>query len=162
MRMQLEGFERQDRGPYRFDRWHWPERVSTQLGNLIVELTISDGKPPPDAAMVTAANELVEFVTANGDMLLDLIYGHYRCAEENGWLKFWGVRRGLRRDRILSLVESIMLTVRRDKNGYPDMGVFVTPRWDPEHSLDLAYHDGRIVSINGRPYVLDGEVLRPR
>jgi hypothetical protein len=32
MRMHPEGFVRQDRGPYRFDRWQWPEPVPTPLG----------------------------------------------------------------------------------------------------------------------------------
>jgi hypothetical protein len=47
-------------------------------GNLIVELTTGEGEPPPDAMIVDAASELAEFAAANGDLLLDLIYGHYR------------------------------------------------------------------------------------
>jgi len=113
MQMYPEGFIRQDRGPYRFDRWQWPERVPTRLGNLLVELTASDGAPPPDAAMVAAASELAEFAVANRDLLLDLIYGHYRYAEENTWLEFWGVPPKLRRNRVLSQVESVELTVKR-------------------------------------------------
>ncbi|MSU79198.1 MAG: hypothetical protein EXS16_14045 [Gemmataceae bacterium] len=81
MRMHAEGFVRQERGPYRFDRWHWPERVPTRLGDLLVELTTSDGEPFPDYAMAAAASALAEFAAANGDLLLDLIYGHYRHAE---------------------------------------------------------------------------------
>jgi hypothetical protein len=84
MQMNAEGFVRQDRGPYLFDRWQWPKRVPTQLGDLLVELTTSDGEPPPDTAMAAAATELAEFASANGDLLLDLIYGHYKYAEENG------------------------------------------------------------------------------
>ena len=93
--MHPDSFVQQDRGPYRFDRWQWSERVPTSLGDLIVELATGDGEPPPDAAMAAAANELAEFAAANGDLLLDLIYGHYRYAEENGWLSFWGVKPGL-------------------------------------------------------------------
>jgi hypothetical protein len=160
MRMHREGFVRQDRGPYRFDRWHWPERVPTALGGLLVELTTSDGEPPPDDAMAAAAGELAEFAVANGDLLLDLIYGHYRYAEENGWLEFWGVRPKLGRDRVLSQVKSVELTVRRGDDGIPDATVFVDPRWDPEHKLELCFRDGRIVEVNGEPFVLDGAVLR--
>lgn len=161
MRMRPDGFVRQERGPYMFDRWQWPERVPTRLGDLTVELTTSDGEPPPDAAMAEAAGELAEFAAANGDLLLDLIYGHYRYAEENGWLAFWGVPRGRRRDQILSQVESIELTVRRGARGRPDAAVFVNPLWDQEHKLDLNFRDGRIVAVNDEPFVLDGEVLRP-
>src|SRR3984957_1287386 len=138
MRMRAEGFVRQDRGPYLFDRWQWPEPVPTLLGDLIIELSTADGEPPPDAAMADAANELAEFATANGDLLLDLIYGHYRYAEENDWLDFWGVRPKLSRNRVLSQVESVELTVRRGEDGVPDAAVFVNPRWDPEHKLDLS------------------------
>jgi|SRR5579883_1471416 len=161
MRMSPDQFVRQDRGPYRFDRWQWPERVPTLLGNLLVELSTSDGEPPPDAEMVAAAEELAAFAVENGDLLLDLIYGHYRYAEENGWLSFWGVRPGLGRDRVLKRVQSVELAVRRGRDGRPDAGVFVNPRWDPEHKLDLSYSGGRIVAVNGEPYIMDGEVLRP-
>jgi hypothetical protein len=64
MQMHPEGFVRLDRGPYLFDIWHWPERVPTALGNLVVELTTSDDEPPPDAAMAAAASELAEFAVA--------------------------------------------------------------------------------------------------
>lgn len=161
MRMHPDGFVRQDRGPYRFDRWQWPERVPTQLGDLLVELTTGDGEPPPDAAMAAAASELAEFAAANGYLLLDLIYGHYKYAEENDWLSFWRVRRGLSRNSILSQVESIELTVRRGNDGLPDAAVFVNPRWDLEHKLDLCYRDGQVVAVNGEPFIMDGEVLRP-
>jgi hypothetical protein len=161
MLMSPDKFVRQDRGPYRFDRWQWPERVRTLLGDLLVELSTSDGEPPPDAAMAAAAEELAGFVVDNGDLLLDLIFGHYRYAEENGWLSFWGVRPKLSRGRVLSQVESVELTVRRGDNGQPDAAVFINPRWDPEHKLDLGYSGGHIVTVNGEPYVMDGEVLRP-
>jgi hypothetical protein len=161
MRMHPDGFVRQDRGPYRFDRWQWPERVPTALGDLLVELTTSDGERPPDDAMAAAASRLAEFAAANSDLLLDLIYGHYRYAEENDWLVFWGVRPKLRRNRVLSQVESVELTVRRGDDGLPEAAVFVNPRWDPEHKLDFSFRDGRIIAVNGGPYVLDGEVLRP-
>jgi hypothetical protein len=161
MRMHAEGFVRQDRGPYRFDRWHWPDRVRTRLGDLLVVLTTSDGEPPPDAAMTAAASELAEFAASNGDLLLDLIYGHYRYAEEKGWLSFWDVPPRLPRSRILSQVESVELTVGRDDEGRCDAWVFVDPRWDPEHKLDLSYSGGRVVAVNDEPFVLDGDILRP-
>jgi hypothetical protein len=159
--MQPGEFELQDRGPYQFDRWQWRERVPTRLGHLPVELTIALDAPPPDAGMVAAANKLAEFAAANGDLLLDLIYGHYRYAEEGDWLEYWDVPPGLGRDRVLSQVESITLAVRRNAGQY-DAGVFVDPRWDPEHKLDLSYSGGQIVAVNGSPFSLVGEILHLR
>jgi hypothetical protein len=161
MRIHKDGFVLQDRGPYQFDRWQWPERLPTALGDLVVELTTRDGESPPDAAMAAAANELAEFVASNGDLVLDMIYGHYKYAEENDWLRFWGVRPGLRRNRVLSQVKSVDLTVRRGRDGRLDAAVFVNPRWDPEHKLDLSFRDGQIVAVNGEPFAMDGEILRP-
>src|SRR6478609_9520241 len=139
MQMSPERFVQQERGPYRFDRWLWPERVTTQLGDLIVELTTRDGEPPPDAAMAAAASELAEFAAANGDLLLDLIYGHYRYAEEKSWLSYSGVKPGLGRNHVLKRVESITLAVRRNRKGQLDASVFVDPTWDQEHKLNLSF-----------------------
>src|SRR5690606_20882698 len=113
MRMSPDRFVRQERGPRLFDRWQWPERVPTLLGNLLVELSTSAGARPRDAAMASTAEESVASAAANGALLLDLIYGHYRHAEENGWLSFWGVPPKLSRRQVLSQVESIELTVWR-------------------------------------------------
>jgi hypothetical protein len=159
MRMHPEEFVLQKRGPYLFDRWQWKERVPTVLGDLIVELTSDDGKPP-DVALADAATELAEFAASNGDLLLDLIYGHYLYAQENNWLDFWGVPHGLRRNRVLSQVESVELTVRRGSDGRPDAGVYVNPLWEQEHKLFLSFRDGQIVAVNDHAFVLDGEVLR--
>ncbi len=160
MRMSLKKFVLQDRGPYLFDCWQWPERVCTALGNLVLELETSDGEPPPDVDMVLLAEELSEFAESNGALLVDLIYGHYRFAEEKGWLSFWGVGPKLSRNQVLSQVRSVELRVWRGDGGIPEAEVFVDPRWDPEHKLDLIYSGGRIVAINEQPFFLDGDVLR--
>jgi hypothetical protein len=161
MQLHVDGFERQDRGPYLFDVWQWPERVKTALGDLVVELITSDDEPPPDVAMVVAASEVADYAIANGEYLLDLVYGHYRYAEEEEWLEFWGVPAGLGRDQVLSEVESATLSVRRDDDGMSVAYVFVDPHWDPEHKLDLICENGRIVAVNDDGFVLDGDVLRP-
>jgi len=152
-------FVKQKRTSRAFVCWHWPDRVPTVLGDLVVELFVSSGEPSPDANMAEAASALVTFATANGELLLDLIYGHYKYAEQDNWLEYWGVPTELTRDRVLSQVTSIVLTVRRHGNGTLAT-VFVDPLWDPEHKLDLEFRDGHIVAANGEPFVLDGEVLR--
>jgi len=50
---------------------------------LKVKLSTHDHDPsPPDAEMTAVANELAAFAVANGELLLDLIFGHYRYAGE--------------------------------------------------------------------------------
>jgi hypothetical protein len=159
MQIRPEEFVHQDRGPRLFDRWQWKERVPTVLGNLIVELTSDDGAPP-DVALADAAAEVAQFATANGDLLLDLIYGHYLYAQENDWLNFWGVPQGLSRNRILSQVESVKLTVRRSDDGQIHAVIYINPMWEQEHKLFLSVRDRRIVAVNDHPFVLDGGVLR--
>lgn len=160
MRMHLDGFVKQDRGPRLFDSWQWPDRVSTKLGDLVVELITGNGEGPPNKAMVDVASELAAFAIDNGELLLDLIYGHYKNAEQNKWLDFWGVKSGLRKDEILSRTSCIALVVNKEASGPPDAAVFVDPEWDPEHKLDLNFAEGRIAAVNGDQYILDGEVLR--
>jgi hypothetical protein len=163
--MRREDFRKQHRGPYAFDRWRWKDRLTTKLGDLVVELSIMDDDPtPPDDTMVTIADELASFAKANDEMLLDLIFGHYRYAEKEGWLEFWGVPRGLSRAEILSQVESIALCVQRDREeAIPyDAAVFVNPNWDKEHKLDLRYRKGKIVEVNDEPFVLKRGVLYPK
>jgi hypothetical protein len=125
----------------------------------VLELSTGVGDPdPPDDAMVALAAELMEFAVANGETLLDLIYGHYRYAEENGHLGFWQVPARLRRDQVLSEVKSVQLVVCRRRAKY-EASVFVNPNWDVEHKLDLTYHEGKIVAANGVRFVLDGDIL---
>lgn len=161
MRMRLEDFRKQRRGPYAFDRWQWKQRVASKLGALVVELSLLDKNPtPPDEAMVAVAQELATFVLAHEETILDLIHGHYRYAEKEGWLEFWKVPAGIRREDILSQV-SIELAVARDldeKAPY-EASVHVDPTWDPEHKLDLRYRKGKIVEANGERFVLTGGIL---
>src|SRR5262245_11913869 len=103
MRFRRQDFRKQRRGPYAFDRWRCKDRVATKLGDLAVELAVhDDSAEPPDDTMIAVAEELANFAQANGELLLDLIHGHYRYAEKEGWLEFWGVPAGLGRDDILS------------------------------------------------------------
>jgi hypothetical protein len=132
------------------------------LGELVLELSTGVGDAaPPDAEMFALAEELVAFVIGSGELLLDLIYGHYRYAEEREWLEYSGVPAGLGLDQILEQVNSVKLDVSRRSPGKYDAGMLVNPKWDPEHKLDLTYRDGQIVEANGEPYVLVDEVLCP-
>jgi hypothetical protein len=49
MRMHPEGFVRQDRGPYRFDRWQWPELDEQVAQPRRHPLAVSQVQPRRDA-----------------------------------------------------------------------------------------------------------------
>ncbi len=151
--MQLSEFIRQPRGPYRFDTWLWNQSVKTELGFLPVELCCDTDKLPGES-MVNLASELVAFARGNGSLLLDLIYGHYRYFEANGWLQYWHVPAGLAQSEIMDQVETVILSVHADLFA----SVHVDPRWDPEHKLCLSY-DGTIAKVNDAAFVLNEGVL---
>lgn len=141
------------RGPTRFDRWTTSKKFHTELGQLVVTIkTRADAKP--DDGMLDAANELVTFAETHGSELLDLIYGHYLLAQEEGWLEFWSVPLGLSRSDAVKRLGAVALNV----NGFSgaEAVVFVDPPWDPEHKLSLAVEKGRVARINGENFRLDG------
>ncbi len=113
--------------------------------------------------MTAVAEELAAFAAANGELLLELIYGHYRYAEENDWLGFWRVPVGLGLNQVLAQVQSVTLEASRNVKKTPRFtaSVYVWPNWDQEHGLDMIYRDGKIATINGAGYILVDEVLRP-
>lgn len=153
--MNLSEFSIQPRGPRLFDTWLWDQSVYTDLGHLPVELYCAvDARPTEE--MAQRARQLVAFASSHGPLLLDLVYGHYRYAEENKWLEHWNVPSGLDRGKVLSHVESIILNVHEDLFA----SVHVNPRWDPEHKLSLAY-DGTITQVNDAPFQLEAGVLVP-
>jgi len=145
MQMKLEDFEKQRR-----DEWKSTESVPTLVGDLYVELDIHDRAGPPDEAMIKLANELVGLAKTHGDLLLDSIYDHYRNAEESGHLEFWDVPSGLDRDKVLSEVESVTLSVSRDRDAERpyDAYIHVVPNWEQEHNLFLRYVNGQFAEFD--------------
>jgi hypothetical protein len=153
MIMQLSDFKKQPRGPYLFDTWLWDQSIETTIGTLPVELYCDIDTLPSDA-MISLANELAVFAETYSTLLLDIIYGHYRCAEARDWLRYWNVPAGLARSEVISQVESIILNVHADLFA----GVHIDPHWDPEHKLSLTYA-GTITEVNEAPFRLDDGIL---
>lgn len=151
--MQLSEFTKQPRGAYLFDTWLWNQSIETEIGSLPVELYCDIDKLPSES-MVTLASELVAFARGNSPLLLDLIYGHYRYAEANGWLQYWHIPAGLARSEVMNQVEAVILNVHTDLFA----SVHVDPRWDPEHKLCLSY-EGTITEINDAAFALNEGVL---
>lgn len=143
--MQLDDFEKQSH-----DGWTSREAVSTILGELFVALNINDRVGPPDDTMLTLADDLVSFAQTHGELIVDSIYAHYRVAEEGDQLDFWDVPSGLSRDEILSQVESVTLSVSRDRDAEKpyEAYVLVSPKWDLEHDLYLRRANGQLTEFD--------------
>lgn len=128
--------------------------VHTTIGDLAVELQMPAGGRPSEA-MLELASRLAEYAKQHAEQILDLIYAHYRYAEANEWLDFWDVPAGLTRAQVMSEVDSVALVVD------PELvaSVYVNPRWDPEHKLDLRY-EGTITAVNGEAFdLVDGTLV---
>jgi hypothetical protein len=152
--MQLSEFERQERGPYLFDVWRRKTPVRTDIGDIPLEQQ-SPRDETPGQEMLTVAHEIASWASSNGKYILDLIYGHYNYADRSGWLSFWGVKQGLSKFEILDHVDSVTLSVNEDGSA----GVFVDPKWDPEHKLDMTFVDGAIAEVNNESFRLENEIL---
>ena len=128
--------------------------VHTTIGDLAVELHMPSGGRPSEA-MLDLASKLAEYAKRHAEHILDLIYAHYRYAEANEWLEFWGVPAGLTRTQVMNEVESVALVV----DDQLIASVYVDPRWDPEHKLDLLY-EGTITAVNGEAFdLVDGTLV---
>ena len=128
--------------------------VHTAIGDMAVELQMPSGGPP-SASMLELASRLSEYAKEHAEHILDLIIGHYRYAEANGWLDFWDVPAGLTKAEIMSEVDSIALVVG------PELiaSVYINPHWDPEHKLDLLF-EGTITAVNGEAFdLVDGTLV---
>jgi hypothetical protein len=151
--MILSEFAKQPRGITLFDTWCWSGVVHTVIGDLPVELYTSM-EAVPSEEMVTLARQLATYARIHDEFLLDLIYGHYRYAEEKGWLSFWNVPAGLTRAEVLEQVISITLVVDAELVA----SVFINPRWEEEHKLDLLFEE-TITRVNDRTFQLVNKTL---
>jgi hypothetical protein len=163
--MTVSEFQKQPRGPYLFDRWLWDKRVSTPLGEFSVELLMlgNDDTHPPDEEILRRASELVRYVEANGEYILDIVFGYYRLAGENDWLDLAGVSRGHTRETVSSLVRddrTLVVSRHLEWDEPYDSVIHIAPLWDVEHALSLEFHNGQIVSANDSPFRIEDGVFR--
>jgi len=138
-----------------FDIWTWSQLVGSSLGPLPVELHVGmDGEPTEP--MLARAEGLAAYASRHGEAILDVIFGHYRRAEEKNWLAFWGVPAGLTRSQVLGYARALALVVVEDLTAT----VFADPRWDPEHKLDITVAGDGITEVDGEPFRLEDGILR--
>lgn len=152
--MHLVEFHREPRGQRLFDLWKWSDHVTSPIGPIGVELQTRLDELPTDT-MVQIARSAANFVSTAGGHLLDLVYGHYKLAEREDWLAFWGVPSALRRDQIVGQLNGAEISVSDDSY----CCLHMNPKWDEEHTLYFTIAEGRVADINGEPYALVGETL---
>jgi hypothetical protein len=148
--------------------WTWNQRVNTPLAAFRVQLQIDDeeDKTPPDDEMLSRAAALVSYAQSNGDYILDLVFGDFRrCLRSDPvWLDVCEIPRDVTRDGIRQYVTCCALVVHRQ--GYEGeiygSEVHVVGRWDEEHTLDMQFRDGAIVTVDELPFELrDGVLVFP-
>ena len=147
-------FHREPRSPRLFDLWKWSSRIMSPMGPVAVELqTRLDALPTEEMIQIARRAEI--FVRANGEHLLDLVYGHYKLAERENWLAFWGVPAALHRDQLIEQLPSVEVSVADDLY----CCLHLDPKWDPEHKLYFTIANSRVIDVNGEQYALVGETL---
>ena len=158
-------FEKQPRGPYRFDRWKCREGVSTALGPFAVSLQIvgKNDTNPPDSEMVRRASDLVTYTQNNAEDILDIVYGHYLFVSQHpDWLQECGVPLNLSRDGVLQYLgddRSLVVSRHLDWQEPYASTIFMVPKWDEEHALRLEFLEGTIASLNECGFRLNGGIL---
>jgi hypothetical protein len=135
-KMIADDFEKQPRGPYRFDYWLSKQPISTPMGDFIAEV-----REPPDGELLKQVNILAAFLQSNIEEVWDKVYEHYqRVAADRHWMKSCGVPTRLDRNGILRYLRSRQIVVERD--GGVDGVIFIDPLWDVEHKIHLRLEDG--------------------
>jgi hypothetical protein len=137
----LDEFEQEPRGRRLVDFWRAKEPLASPIGSFEVDLDA-----PPDAELLREVNELAVVVATQYDAVLELIYDHYlQFAVDRGWMKSCDVPRGLRIDQVTRYLRSRSISVRRNPEGVAHGTIFISPRWDPEHGVDLVVVNGRVL-----------------
>ena len=170
MALNLSDLTKQSTRPY---DWIWNKTVATPLGEFEVSLG-PEGKGAPDDEMLRRGAELVQYAEANGEYIVDIVYGHYLFACKNGWMDYSHfpkgmsteglVHEGLTRGEMASqLRDGGCLSVTQDLDLELDdlppyeSKIIVVPLWDEEHGLEMLFEDGKVVRVNeGRFKLVDG------
>jgi hypothetical protein len=144
--MTLSDFTKQPRGPFAFDCWTANQAIPSPMGEFIVELQMGVGdNAPPDREMLRCAEELVALFRANVEIIHDKVFEHYQAVTaEGGWEGGCEVPADLDRLGMLAHLEVRTLTVSRvgDEDEPYVSRVYISPAWDEEHGIYLAYRDG--------------------
>ena len=148
-------------------RWMLNRTVPSPLGEFPLEVSRGGrDRTPPDEEMLRRGGELVSYVEANGEYLVDIVFGHYLFACKMGWMESKDVPEGLTReeigaqlrsDRSLSVIED--LDLEEDDLPPYESSIYVVPLWDEEHGLTMLFEDGKIVRVNDCLFTLEAGVL---
>jgi hypothetical protein len=111
--------------------------VHTAIGDMAVEFQMPSGGRP-SAAMLELASRLAEYAQQHAEHILDLIYAHYRYAEDNEWLNFWDVPGGLSRAQVMGEVDSVALVVD------PELVASMSTRTGTQSTSSTCFLRGRL------------------
>jgi hypothetical protein len=134
-------FELAPRGPRAFDTWQARQPLDNPLGPFRVETYVA-----PDEEILRLVNEMAAGVSSDYDAILAIVYEDYcRAAEREGWRRSCGVPRRLREGEVMAHVRSRTIAANRDRNGELHATVYISPRWEVKHGIDLARVGGAFV-----------------
>jgi len=145
--MVAQDFNKAGGKPYAFHWWLWNKTVPSVLGAFALELRTGPRCAAPDEAMVSAAGGLIAFFTRAEDEVVRIVFENYRrCLRKASHLVEQGVPLDLNADAISPFLRDRALVVSRDSDeGVADeLCIYITPKWDIEHSLSLVVEDERI------------------
>lgn len=171
--MTLREFRKGDfEPPHECPYWVWKKKAATPLGNLWVNLVLSPGdKSEPDQRMLELAEDLIGFVKANSELVINIALASYRTflQRDPSWLEFSDVPLDLSRETIIKYLDP-GLTVFSDKphlyiehavaeaGGYTQ-SIGLRPQWDDEHGLSLDVQDRKIVRVNMEKFEIKDGLL---
>lgn len=158
-------FEKQPRGPYRFDRWIAKRVIASPLGPFTIDFNMlgKGDQNPPDEEMLRRASELMTYLESHSEYVLDIVFGHYLlAARQKDWLESCSVPRGLSRGMVTEYLSTRSIGVSRhlEWNEPYRSVIFLIPKWEEEHALRLELRDGAIATLNDSPFTLDSGVVR--
>jgi hypothetical protein len=158
---------------------HWTlnRTVPSPLGEFPMEVTREHGeRKPPNEEMLRRGGELVRYVEANGEYLVDIVYGHYLFACKQGWMDYSHFPKGMTPEGLVPeglTREEIASQLREDRRIYVsedldlelddlppyESFIYVVPLWDEGHGLTMLFEDGKIVRVNEQLFRLVDGVL---
>ncbi|HUS35593.1 MAG TPA: hypothetical protein VM680_09605 [Verrucomicrobiae bacterium] len=158
--------------PHQCPYWVWKKKASSPLGNLKLTLMLSPGdKSEPDQRMFELAEDLIAFVQANSELVIDIAFASYRTCLQRApdWLEFSDVPLDLSRDTIIKYLDPGVTVFNDRPNLYIDESVCqaggytqsigLRPQWDDEHGLSLHVQDHKIIRVNMEKFEIKDGLL---
>ena len=150
--MQIEEFEKQDRGPYLFDRFRHRDTVDSRLGSFSIELIVNMDKAP-NQDMANAMRILIDRFEKNEEEIAQMVFREYRAIAESqpDWLEDCEVPLTLSIDGLEPFLTARVLSVSDDVDDVDDQyrpRVYMSPQWDEEHGFYLKFDSDKMERVD--------------